>query len=153
MEGIIRFPQVIDIFTQYVVTATNLPTTETIAIKCVDADVLNTVVAEVAANTQLTLYIKYTKGAGETGCKIRFYDSYKGDPGALNSGDWYQETIESDTLGVATLYPFEIDLTASFQGSYAIPIGAIRAFAVTVQSYGGAPPVGAITLTLAARTN
>ena len=146
------FPNTISLSTQYIAAVGTIPTSEAIAIKCVPLDKDSKSTVEPAANTQASLYFNYTKGS-ETGVKIRFYDSPLGDGGALNSGNWYQEQIEADTLGVATLYAFEIDLTATQQGIYHLPFGAIRSFIVTVTTYGGGAPTGAITLQLGTKTN
>ena len=146
------FPDAVELATQYVATTGNISKTETAAIKVVGLDVDATTVAEVASNTQMTLYVKYTKGT-EDGIKIKFYDGYKADPGVLSSGDWYQEVVEADTNGVATLYAFEVDLTATATIAYHIPIGAVRAFLVSVQAYGAGATSGTLTLTLGFRTN
>jgi hypothetical protein len=147
----IVFPNTISLSPKYTALTTAIPTSETIALKCVPLDTDATATAEPGANTQATLYFNYTHGT-ETGVKIKFYDSPEGDGGALNSGNWFQEQIESDTLGVATLAAFEIDLTATAQGVYHLPFGAIRSFIVTITSYGGTN-TGAITLQLGMKTN
>jgi hypothetical protein len=152
----IQYPNTIELATQYVATAGLIPTSETAAIVCKGIDVNGPQGYEASANSQMTLYISYTKGAGETGVKLKFYDSYVGKPATFVAGsgsaDWYQETIEADTLGVATIYPFEIDLTVTGQYAYNIPVSALRSFLVSVASYSAGTP-GALTLTLGFRVN
>ena len=151
----IQYPDTIELAPQYVAAAGAIPTSETAAITCQGIDVNGPQGYEASANSQMTLYISYTHGT-ETGVKLKFYDSYVGKPAVFVAGsgsaDWYQETIESDSSGVATLYPFEIDLTASAVIAYNIPVSALRSFLVSVTSY-GASNTGALTLTLGFRVN
>jgi hypothetical protein len=149
----IRYPATVDLLPSYTGATTTLSKTEYAAITCLATDVIITNDAEVQADSQLTLYVNYTKGT-EDGIKIRFYNAHVKSPATFPSTDWYQETIESDTLGVATLYPFEIDLAATSGCiSYDLPVSATVAFLVSVQAYGAGATTGTLTMTLAARTN
>lgn len=132
MTEIIKFPSVVELPTQY--GAVIVPTAETTAITLKALDVDSTSVAEVGSNTQGTLYIDFTKGS-LTNVAIKFYGSYVADPG---TNDWYQEVVETDATGVATLDAFSIVLTATARVAYHIPLGAYKAFKVTVTGSGTA---------------
>lgn len=107
--------------------------------------------AQPGGNTQGTLYIDFTKGS-LTKVQIRLYGSYKTNPGAATAADWFQETVETDTAGVATLDLFVIELTATARIAYHFPIGAYSALKWTVQSV-GTTTSSAIKLDCCLRTN
>lgn len=147
MMHTIRYGSTDDLASQYTVTL--IPTAETDAILIIPPDKLPTSVAEVGGNTQGTLYIAYNQGSANQTI-IRMYDAYKGLP--ASAADWYQEVIESDTAGVATLYPFTIVLTASANVAWQFPIGAMQAMKFTVQA-SGTVTNSVLTLTAALRSN
>jgi hypothetical protein len=146
MQNIVRFPSSTEIPIKY--SAVGVSNTETDAIVVKPIDKNPTSIAEIGGNTQATLYIDFTKDT-LTKVQIRVYGSYLGNPTA---NDWFQETVETDSVGVATLDKFVIELSASARIAYHIAIGAYQAFKITVQSVG---TVGssAITLNLGLRTN
>ena len=149
MAQAIRFDSSVDIPTQYVVASTTgVVNAETTAITVQEIEYLSTSVASVSGNTQATLYIKFVKGS-LTNCSIKVYGSYVGDPAAT---DWYQEVVETDSTGVATLDAFSIVLTATATIAYHFPIGAYKALKITVGSTGTITS-SAITLTLGLRNN
>lgn len=144
---IIKYASGIDVASGY--TVTPIPTVATTAFTVLDLDVDSTSVASVGGNTQATLYIDYTVGS-LTSCDIIIYSSYVGNPADT---DWYQETQESDSSGVATLYPFKITLgNADLKIDYHFPIGAVRAIKVAVQA-SGTNTSSALTLNLGLRSN
>lgn len=144
MSETVKFSSSIELGTQYSVTG--ISNTETDAIVAFASP--SSVVAP-SGNTQSTLYINYN-AASLTHCYIRVYDSYVAVPTAT---DWYSEVIESDAAnGSATLAKFLIDLTGSGQLAYHIPIGAVNAMKVTVQSV-GTTTNSSITLNWAFRNN
>jgi hypothetical protein len=128
---VVRFGSTDDVPVAFNVTL--VPTVETDAIVIIPPDKDPTSVAEVGGNTQGTLYISFNQGS-LTSLNIRLYDSYKGLP--ASAADWYQEVIESDANGTATLFPMVITLTASAQVAWHFPIGAAQAMKVTVQGTG-----------------
>jgi len=131
-----------------VYTAGNVPASETDAIVIKDIDIDSTSVVSVGGNTQATLYIKFTKGT-LTNCTIKLYGSYVGDPTA---GDWYTETEEASSSGVLTLNPISIVLTGDLEAMWHFPIGACRAYKVTVSNT-GTVTTGALSLAVALRSN
>ena len=146
---IVKFPSTIELGTEYkVLAATGIANTEADAIVIKDLDVDSTSVAGIGSNTQASLFIDFTKGS-LTNAIIKIYGSYIGSPTA---SDWYQEVVETDTSGVATLDAFSIVLTANAKIVYHFPIGAYRAFKVTVGST-GTKTNSAIKLNLALRNN
>jgi len=144
----IRFSSSVELATAYVAAAGAVPTSETAAITVKGLDVDSSATAEVSGNTQATLYINFTKGS-LTNVSIKIYGSYLENPG---SGDWYQEVVETDSTGVATLDAFSIVLTANAVVVYHFPIGAYKALKVTVTG-SGTQTGGALTLNLGFRTN
>lgn len=132
MAETIQFSSSISLPTQY--GSVIVPTSETDAIIIKGLDVDSASVAEVGANTQGTLYIDFTKGS-LTNVAIKFYGSYVANPAAT---DWYQEVVETDSTGVATLDPFSIVLTATAKIAFHVPIGAYRTFKITVTGTGTA---------------
>lgn len=149
MATVVRFDSSIDLPAQYAVgTPVGVANAETDAIVVEDLED-TTVVASVAGNTQGTLYVAFTKSS-LTNCTIKVYGSYLKAPTA---SDWYQEVVESDSSGVATLNAFSIVLTADATVVYHFPIGSYRSLKVTVAST-GTPVVGsAIKLNLGLRNN
>lgn len=146
---IVTFPSSTEVPTGY--SASPVPTSETDAIVVKSPEVDTSSVASIGGNTQGTLYIKFTKG-NLTKAQIRIYGSYVANPGA---NDWYQESFENpDTtnIGTSNLYPFIIELTADTQISYHIPLGAYKAFKVTIKGVGTATG-SSIVLNLGLRTN
>src|SRR3990167_5896305 len=111
---------------------TTVANTETDAIIVLALDVDPDSVAEAGGNTQATLYINSVKGS-LTNTQIRIYCSYINNPTA---SDWYQEVVETDTSGVATLDPLVLTFTADAKVAYHFPIGAYKALKVTVGSTG-----------------
>lgn len=146
---IVKFPSTIELGTQYsVLAATGVANTETDAIVIKDLDVNSAVVAGVGSNTQASLFIDFTKGS-LTSVTLKVYGSYIGNPTAA---DWYQEVVETDTSGVATLDPFSIVISATSKLVYHFPIGSYRAVKITVGSTGTITN-SAIKLNLALRNN
>lgn len=130
--------------------ATPLPDTnehDAIVLKVLETDAQT--VAEINGNSQATLYINFTKG-NSTKVQIRFYGSYLKSPTA---SDWFQEVVETDTTGVAALDKFIIELTASTQIAYHLPIGAYQTFKVTYQAVGADLTNSTLFLKLGLRTN
>jgi hypothetical protein len=146
---ITRFGSAIDLKTVSY-TSSTLPTTEADAIVLLDTDISTASgttnpspnVTSVGGNTQGTLYINFTKNT-LTNCILKFYGSYVGNPG---SGDWYSESDAADTSGVLTLNQLDITMTASTKMMFHFPIGACRAYKVTVATTGS---IGTDTLSLA----
>lgn len=135
MITVVKFPSTIELGKQYFIdTPSGVANTETDAIVVYPLEADNTSVAEIGSNTQCTLYIDYASGS-LTNATIRLYGSYLPIPGA---NDWYSETLEDDNTitGVATLVKYSIVLTNSFRGAWHFPIGAYRAFKITVASSG-----------------
>lgn len=119
----------------YTTGTSTVPTSaETDAIIIQSPDYLSTTTASVENNTQGTLYIDFTKGS-LTNVIIKVYGSHTGTP---TSSDWFAETVESTSSGTATLYAFNITLTADAKVMYHIPLGANRAHKITVQGTGTA---------------
>lgn len=131
---VIRYNSEIDLGVQY--GPVIVPTvTETNAIVISAPDVAGpTSVASNEGNTQATLYLDFTKGS-LTNVSVKIYGSYLASPTA---NDWYQETVETDAVGVATLDPFSIVLTATARIAYHFPLGAYRTIRITVQGNGTA---------------
>jgi len=123
----VKFPSSVEVVSYD--SAGVLSNTETDAIVLDDDDSIAETV-KAPANTQATLYINFTKGS-LTNAIIRFY----GSP-LKNATDWYQETQEVDSNGTATLYPFNITLTADTKAIYNFPIDAVRSYKITVQGTG-----------------
>src|SRR6185436_20243957 len=133
MHTIVSFPESTEVATPYVVAAaTGIANTETDAITILNLDADQTTVASIGSNTQATMYIKFTKGS-LTSTTIRIYGSYLRIP---TSADWYQEVVETDSTGVATLDPFSIVISSTAQIAYHFPIGAYKALKITVASTG-----------------
>jgi hypothetical protein len=147
MAEVVRFASTGDVAAYASGTGT-VPTSETDAIVCLDTDVLATSVISVGGNTQGTLYIDFTKGS-LTNVTIKVYGAYLVNPG---SSDWFQETQEADSSGVATLYPYSIVLGATTKVAWHFPIGAYRAVKVTVTG-SGTQTSGILNLHLAVRSN
>jgi len=133
MSQVVRFDSAIDLAT-YTTGAGTVPTSETDAIVIKDIDVDSGSIASIGGNTQGTLFIDFTKGS-LTNVVIKFYGSYKGDPG---SSDWFPETEESSSSGTLTLNNINITMTASGTKMWHFPIGACRAYKITVQGTGTA---------------
>jgi len=125
-----------------------LATSETTAITVLDTDALSTSVVSIGGNTQGTLYIDFTKGS-LTNVIIKIYGSYLGNP---TSSDWFQETQESDSNGTATLYAYNITLTADAKLAWHFPLGAYRSLKITYTGTGTATS-SALKLYLGARSN
>ena len=146
---IVKFPSSIELGIQYVVlAAAGIENTEADAIVVKDLDVDGTTTAGIGSNTQASLFIDFTKGS-LTNATIKIYGSYLGSPTA---SDWYQEVVETDSTGVATLDAFSIVLTANAKIVYHFPIGSYRAFKVTIAS-SGTKTNSAIKLNLGLRNN
>lgn len=144
---VVRYGSTDDLSNNYSVTI--VPSAETDAVVLIAPDKVPTSVVEPGGNTQGTLYVAFTPGSLSAAI-IRIYDAYIGQSDGTTL--WFQETIESDTLGVATLYPYEIVLTASSNISYSFPIPAVQAMKFTVQA-SGTTTGSAIKLTVAMRSN
>lgn len=143
---VVRFGSTDEVSPQFSVTPA--PTAETDALLLLPPDKVPTSVIEPGGNTQGTLYVTANMGSASA-LIIRIYDAYLGNP---TSSQWFQETIESDTLGVATLYPYQLVLTSSAQISWSFPVPAVQAMKFTVQASGTA--TGSILgLTVALRSN
>lgn len=128
---VVRYPSTIE-FKEYTTGGGTVPLTETDALVFKSADYEGTSVVSVAGNTQLSLYIDFTKGS-LTNVEIIPYLSHEGDPGA---SDWFQETVESETSGVITLNPMKIVLTSDAKIVWHNPIGAAKAVKITVKGTG-----------------
>lgn len=129
---IVKFPSTVELGTAYSATIGTIPTSETTAITLMDIDADATSVAAVGSNTQATLYIDFTKGS-LTNIIIKFYGSHVSKP---TSADWFTETIESNTAGVITLADMNITLTATDKCMWHFPIGACKAYKITVTGTG-----------------
>ena len=155
----IRYGSADDLKTK-VYTAGNLPTTEVDAIVLKDVDIptettnayISPNVTSVGGNTQATLYINFTKG-GVTSCTIKVYGGYEGNPDATNAAGWFSESSETDSSGALTLNPVTIVLTATAKLLWHFPIGACRAYKITVLSTGGSVTTDALSLAVAMRSN
>ena len=147
MSIVTRFASVGDVAAYASGTGT-VPVTETTAITCLDTDVLATSIISVGGNTQGTLYIDFTLGS-LTNCSIKVYGSYVGSP---TSSNWFQETQEVDTAGVATLYPYSILMTGNTKVAWHFPIGAYRALKITATG-SGTQTGGILNLHLGVRSN
>lgn len=131
MSGAVRYPSVIE-FKEYTTGEGTVPTSETDALVFQSVDYESGSVVSVAGNTQLSLYIDFTKGS-LTNCELIVYLSHKGSPGAL---DWYQESVESESTGVLTITPMKIVMTASTKAVWHNPIGSAYAVKITVKGNG-----------------
>lgn len=146
MGGVTRYISSVELGAQY--SAAPVPTSETDAIVIKNPHIDTSSVADIASNTQATLFIKFTKGS-LTNVKIRVYGSHLENP---SSSDWYQETIETDASGVATLDPQVITITSDAVIAYHKLVGAYKAYKVTVEGTGNATG-SSLTLNLALRVN
>lgn len=146
MGGVVRYISSVELGAQY--TAAPVPTSETDAITIKNPHIDSASVADIATNTQATLLIKFTIGS-LTNVKIRVYGSHLENPTAT---DWYQEVIETDASGVATLDKQVITLAASTTIAYHKLVGAYKAYKVTVEGTGTATN-STLTLNLALRVN
>lgn len=145
MATVVRFDSAIDLPAEYSVTS--VANTETDAIVIKDSEDA-TVIASAAGNTQASLYINWVN-SDITNCTIRVYGTHLKAPAAT---DWYQEVVETDSSGVATLDKFSIVLTASTRIVYHFPIGSYRGLKVTVAG-SGTPAGGTLKLNLGLRNN
>lgn len=147
MADTVKFPSATEVPIGYEASPVLLSEVDAIILKPLSAD--SSSIAEVGGNTQGTLYIDFIKGSLSK-ASIRIYGSYKANPG---SGDWYQETIETDSAGTATLDEFVIDLTSNKKISYHIPLGAYKSFKITVEGIGASNTGSSIKLNIGLRTN
>jgi hypothetical protein len=130
-------------------SAGTVPTVaETDAMVILESDVLATSVISAPANTQATLMVDFTVGS-LTNVLIKFYGSYLQRPG---SGDWFSETIETNSSGVLTITPINITMTGTTKAMWHFPIGACKAYKITVQGTGTATG-SSIKLYLGMRNN
>lgn len=124
---------------------------ETAAITLVDNDIDQTKVVSVGGNTQATLYIDFTKGS-LTSMDIYFYGSYEGNPDASGAEGWFSESDDTDNSGVLTLNQLSIHMTATTKMMFHFPIGACRAYKITVKPT-GTTTSSAILLAVGMRSN
>lgn len=150
MRYTITYPSSPELAQEYSASPVPLTETDAIIIKGVDSEFAS--VADIGGNTQGTLYINFVKG-NLTKVVIRTYGSYLKNP---TDDDWYQEVIEKDdptTLGLVTLGEQYIELSANAKIAYHFPIGAFKAYKITVQGYGTSNTNSSITLNCALRVN
>ncbi len=129
-------------------SAGTVPVTETDALILKSADYDSSSVVSVGGNTQATLLINFTKGS-LTNVIIKMYGSQVGNPTA---SDWYTENEETSTTGTITLNPLNITLTADTKGMWHFPIGALKAYKITVTGTGVATS-SSLKLSLGLRSN
>jgi hypothetical protein len=154
MTDTIRFASTLDLKT-YSADATAIAAmnyTETTAIVLKDVDIDQSYVTSVGGNTQGTLYINFTKGS-LTSMDIYFYGGYEGNPDAASAAGWFSESDETDTSGVLALNQLSIHLTADNKMMFHFPIGACRAYKITVKPSGTATTGAAISLAVGLRSN
>jgi hypothetical protein len=151
LSDVVRFSSTTDVKSVSYAAGTIPNASETAAIVLTDSDIDSASVVSVGGNTQATLFIDFVKDS-LSNCTIKFYGAHKGNPTTGTATDWFVETEESSSSGALTLNPVSIVMTASANTMWHFPIGACRAYKITVNSTGTAGS-SALKLTLGLRSN